>query len=111
MGGWSWYTGAASWMYRAWVEGVLGIERRGDSLELRPVLPAAWRHFELSYRYGKAIYEIRVENPEGAGAGVEMLELDGKRLDPPRIRLEDRAVKHRVLLRMGKRKPVAEPQV
>ena len=85
--------------------------KRGESLELRPVLPADWRHFELSYRHGKAIYEIRVENPEGAGPGVESLELDGKRLDPPRILMEDRAVKHRVLLRMGKREPVAEPQV
>jgi len=28
-GGWSWYTGSAAWMYRAAVESILGLARRG----------------------------------------------------------------------------------
>ena len=31
-GGWSWYTGAAAWMYRAWVEEILGLQIRGDRM-------------------------------------------------------------------------------
>lgn len=28
-GGWSWYTGSAGWMYRAGLEGILGLRFRG----------------------------------------------------------------------------------
>jgi len=31
-GGWSWYTGSASWMYRLLVETLLGVHREGDQL-------------------------------------------------------------------------------
>ena len=31
-GGWTWYTGAAGWMYRAGIEGILGIRREGEDL-------------------------------------------------------------------------------
>ena len=33
-GGWTWYTGSASWMYRVGLEAILGFTRRGDSLQL-----------------------------------------------------------------------------
>ncbi len=36
-GGWSWYTGSAAWMYRAWIEEVLGLKVRGDRMRLDPV--------------------------------------------------------------------------
>ena len=42
-GGWSWYTGAASWMYQAWVGEVLGLKVRGDHLEIDPVIPDGGR--------------------------------------------------------------------
>ncbi|OWK18611.1 hypothetical protein AJ88_07320 [Mesorhizobium amorphae CCBAU 01583] len=38
-GGWTWYTGSAGWLYRAAVEGILGIERRGKQITFRPKLP------------------------------------------------------------------------
>ena len=31
-GGWTWYTGSAGWLYRAAVEGILGIRRKGDTI-------------------------------------------------------------------------------
>jgi len=37
-GGWSWYTGSAAWMYRAWVEEVLGLRIRADEMRLEPVI-------------------------------------------------------------------------
>ena len=36
-GGWTWYTGAAGWMYRAGIEGILGIRREGSFLVDRPL--------------------------------------------------------------------------
>ena len=35
-GGWTWYTGAAAWIYRVWLEEVLGFQRRGDTLHDQP---------------------------------------------------------------------------
>jgi cyclic beta-1,2-glucan synthetase len=101
-GGWSWYTGAASWMYQAWVEEVLGLKVRGDHLEIAPVIPASWEGFSLRYRYGEAVYEIRVENPDGCERGVVWAEIDGKRVPGGAIPLERGLVKHRVLVHMGK---------
>ena len=101
-GGWSWYTGSAAWMYRAWVEEVLGLQIRAGELRLRPVIPAAWPGFSLSYRHGEAIYAIRVENPDGCECGVVWVEMDGKRVADGVISLERGSIKHQVLVRMGK---------
>jgi cyclic beta-1,2-glucan synthetase len=100
-GGWSWYTGAAAWMYRAWVEEVLGLQVRGDRLQLNPVIPGWWDGFSIRYRHGEALYEIRVENPDRRERGVEWVELDGQRLPGGVIPLEWALVKHRILVHMG----------
>jgi cyclic beta-1,2-glucan synthetase len=47
-GGWSWYSGAAAWMWRAAVEGLLGLQRRGSSICLKPCLPPHWAHVSLT---------------------------------------------------------------
>jgi len=59
-GGWSWYTGAAGWMYQAAIEGILGLEIRGDKLSLAPCVPDNWRDFEITYRYKNSKYRIKV---------------------------------------------------
>ncbi|MFH0801431.1 MAG: glucoamylase family protein [bacterium] len=100
-GGWSWYTGSAAWMYRAWVEEILGFKVRGDRLQLNPVIPGWWKGFSLRYRHGEALYEIEVENPEGCERGVSWVEMDGRRLEDQVIPLEQSLVKHRILVRMG----------
>jgi cyclic beta-1,2-glucan synthetase len=102
-GGWSWYTGSAAWMYRAWVEEVLGLKvRGGDHMQLDPVIPGWWEGFHLRYRHGEAIYEIQVENPEGCERGVSWVEMDGQRMPDAVIPLDRTLVKHRILVRMGK---------
>jgi cyclic beta-1,2-glucan synthetase len=100
-GGWSWYTGSAAWMYRAWVEEVLGLKIRGDRMRLDPAIPGWWPGFRLSYRHGEAMYEIQVENPEGRQRGVSWVEMDGRRLPNVVIPLERALVKHRILVHMG----------
>jgi cyclic beta-1,2-glucan synthetase len=100
-GGWSWYSGSASWMYRAWVEDVLGLKVRGNRLILDPVIPGWWNGFEMKYRHGKAVYSIRVENPDGCERGVCWIEMDGRRLADHAIPLSGELAKHGVLVRMG----------
>ncbi|NLF85522.1 MAG: hypothetical protein GX571_05395, partial [Lentisphaerae bacterium] len=71
-GGWSWYTGAAAWMYRLAVETLLGLERHPDHLKLVPRLPStAPGHFKVTYRHGGATYHIAVQPaPPGDAPGV-----------------------------------------
>ncbi|MBE0583959.1 MAG: glycosyl transferase, partial [Desulfofustis sp.] len=105
-GGWSWYTGSAAWMYRAWVEDVLGMQVHGDQMRIAPVIPATWPGFSLRYRHGEAHYEIEVENPEACEHGVSWVEMDGLRLSGDFIPLERCFIKHQVRVRMG----IAEAQ-
>jgi len=102
-GGWSWYTGSAAWMYRAWVEEVLGVQVRGDRMRIAPVIPATWPGFSLRYRHGDAIYVIVVENPDGCEHGVAWVEMDGLRLAGDLVPLERNLVKHQVRVRMVNR--------
>jgi cyclic beta-1,2-glucan synthetase len=101
-GGWSWYTGSAAWMYRAWVEEVLGLKLRGETLRLDPVIPPEWPGFRLTFRHGEAVYEIQVDNPDHATRGVVSVQLDGRPIDDGVIPLERDLVKHRVVVRMGR---------
>jgi cyclic beta-1,2-glucan synthetase len=61
-GGWTWYTGSAGWMYRAGVEGILGIRREGAFLVVDPCIPATWPGFEATVKVESTYYGIRVEN-------------------------------------------------
>ena len=59
--GWTWYTGSAGVMYRAWIEDVLGFKLRGDLLTLSPALPEEWPGFDITYRYRASVYQITVQ--------------------------------------------------
>jgi cyclic beta-1,2-glucan synthetase len=101
-GGWSWYSGSAGWMYRAWVEEVFGVQIRGEQMRIDPVIPATWPGFSLRYRHGEAIYNVAVENPDGCEHGVAWVEMDGQRLRDGVIPLEQGLVIHQVRIRMGR---------
>jgi cyclic beta-1,2-glucan synthetase len=76
-GGWTWYTGSAAWMYRAGIEGILGIRREGAVLIVDPRIPSAWPGFEATIEVATTRYDIRVDNaPHSAGGGVRAV-LDG----------------------------------
>ncbi|HUI62151.1 MAG TPA: hypothetical protein VLX90_18140 [Steroidobacteraceae bacterium] len=102
-GGWSWYTGAAGWLYRAGLESILGIRIAGDQLLIRPCIPRAWRRFDVDYHYGRSVYHITVTNPFGATSGISHAELDHLTiLRPPiRITLIDDQAEHTVRVVMG----------
>lgn len=44
-GGWTIYTGAAAWYYRAVIEELLGLKKRGDKLYISPCVPEDWQQF------------------------------------------------------------------
>ena len=58
-GGWTWYTGSAGWMYRAGLEAILGIVKEGNTLRVKPSIPAIWPEAEVTIRYGRATYQLK----------------------------------------------------
>ena len=80
-GGWTWYTGSASWMYRAGIEWILGFRVRAGRLQLTPCIPAAWPGFEIAFKHGSARYEIVVDNPHRVSGGIAQVEVDGEVLE------------------------------
>ena len=100
-GGWTWYTGAAGWMYRVTLEHVLGIKREGSWLRIDPCVPSAWASYRITLRIAGAEYRIEVENPDGANRGVRSLELDGRPLDAGRVPLEPNSGRRTVRVVLG----------
>ncbi|MGH7560000.1 MAG: GH36-type glycosyl hydrolase domain-containing protein, partial [Gemmatimonadales bacterium] len=100
-GGWTWYTGSASWMYRVGLEGLLGFTRQADTLVFEPRVPPDWPAFEVRYRFGGSRYRIRVERPASVRPDSAEVIVDGARLERPVIRLVDDGAEHEVIVRPG----------
>lgn len=79
-GGWTWYTGASAWMYRAGIESILGLKVRGNKLFLVPNISPEWKSYKMVYKYLQTTYEIEVKNPKGLSSGTVTMIIDGKRL-------------------------------
>ncbi len=101
-GGWTWYTGAAGWLYRTGLEWILGFRKRGSGLRIDPCIPGRWRRFEISYLHGATRYRVRVENPNGVCRGVSRISLDGRELPTDGlVPLADDGGEHRVEVVLG----------
>jgi cellobiose phosphorylase len=100
-GGWTWYTGSASWMYRVALEGILGFRKAGETLTLDPCIPAAWDGFTLEYRHGKTLYAIAVRNDAHVSRGVRAVRMGGDVLEGGVIHLVDDGVRREVEVEMG----------
>jgi cyclic beta-1,2-glucan synthetase len=108
-GGWTWYTGSASWLYRVGLETILGFTRCGDTLSIQPRVPASWPRYTIEYRYGRTLYVITVEDPAAVGRGPAEAWIDGRQLGHPAsaaagggspvIRLSNDGGRHEVVIR------------
>jgi cellobiose phosphorylase len=95
-GGWTWYTGSASWMYRLIVETLLGINLEGDQLRLVPRLPKSWPFYKIHYRYRQTVYHIAIVRAAADSVDAERLSLDGKEIGGTKIALLDDCQEHTV---------------
>ena len=101
LGGWTWYTGSAGWMYRLGIEAILGITRNGNALHVNPSISRDWPGFKVDYRFGATHYKINVENPNGVNHGMPSVSLDGNPLPDNLIPLVDDGQTHEVRIMMG----------
>ncbi len=76
-GGWTWYTGAAGWMYRLTVETLLGLKLEVDHLRIAPRIPAHWDSFKIHYRYRETVYHITIRRVDEKSGPVIRVILDG----------------------------------
>lgn len=95
-------------MYRVAVESVLGFRIwKGDTLVLRPCIPASWSGFRVRYRLPdqETVYEIEVRNPDGCETGLAWATVDDEpcpvKGDTVEIGLELDDCCHVVVVAMG----------
>jgi cyclic beta-1,2-glucan synthetase len=100
-GGWTWYTGSASWMYRVGIEALLGLRLMGDSFRLDPTIPREWPRLGLTYRSGETTYSIVIENPQRVSRGVRRVDLDGSELPSGEIPVLNDGSQHTVRVLLG----------
>ncbi|MCI0435294.1 MAG: cyclic beta 1-2 glucan synthetase, partial [Gemmatimonadetes bacterium] len=100
-GGWTWYTGSASWLYRLIVESLLGLKRDGHRLRIEPCIPRDWNTFSLNYRYAETMYRIVVVRTADPGAAPIRTTLDGADLREPEIPLTNDQREHAVEVRIN----------
>ena len=79
-GGWTWYTGSASWAYKTGIENILGLRKEGDTLSLQPKVPTDWPSFTIRYRFGSSMYVIRYQQTDKPSS-IEKIQLvdDGQK--------------------------------
>jgi len=78
-GGWTWYTGAAAWLYRVALESVLGVTLAGGTtLRVRPCVPDDWPGYTVRLRRPDcSTWAVEVRNPDGCAATVRAVSVDG----------------------------------
>ena len=59
-GGWTWYTGSASWLHRVVCEWVLGVRPTWDGLLIDPCLPPQWDRARVVRPWRGKVYELEV---------------------------------------------------
>ena len=82
-GGWSWYTGAASWLCRAAIKYLLGYERQGSRARLSALIRPGREEAALTIRVGASSYRLRCLR------GQEGVSLDGRPIESDTIDLID----------------------
>jgi cellobiose phosphorylase len=103
MGGWTWYTGSAGWMYRVILESIMGITFvDGNKIEILPTVISSWKKYECWVRNrGRDIaLHIEVLNPNKLSQGSITASLNGSSIsvknDTVICTIPDRPGKHQV---------------
>ncbi len=76
-GGWTWYSGSATWLFKVGLEWILGIRPTLEGLVIDPCIPAAWGGFKVRREFRGATYFIEVKNPEHVNHGLKEILIEG----------------------------------
>lgn len=109
-GGWSWYTGAAGWMYRVGIEHILGLKKDGPRLYFNPCIPKDWPEYKVQYRLAQTVYLIHILNPERVNRGVAKVLHNGQEVPEGFISLVDDGREHTIQVIMGKTEEIRKSE-
>lgn len=88
-GGWTWYTGSSSWLYKAAIEYILGLKIKENMLSIKPCISPEWKEYSIRYQYKSSVYDIKIKNPEGKMTGVSKFIVNGEEIQEKKIKLID----------------------
>lgn len=97
----SWLSGAASWMYQAATQYMLGIQPTYAGLRIDPCISPGWDGFMAWRQFRRARYNITVENPQHVSRGVKTVIVDGQAIEGNLLPVFMDGRTHEVLVRMG----------
>ncbi|MGD0831775.1 MAG: glycosyl hydrolase family 65 protein [Terracidiphilus sp.] len=76
-----WLTGSGGWNYTAVTRWILGVRLSFGGLIVDPCIPPDWKHFSVNRQWRGAMFDIRIENPNGVEKGVINVTLNGERIE------------------------------
>ena len=79
-GGWTWYTGSATWMFRIHSDWILGVRADWDGLRVAPCLPPGWKGFTMRRAFRGARYSISVRRGRKQELRVDGWKVAGDRI-------------------------------
>ncbi len=80
MGGWTWYTGSASWFQKMIVDWILGVRASENGLVIDPKIPKEWDGFKVKRKFRCTEFNIEVKNENHVSSGIDCIEVNGKKV-------------------------------
>ncbi|HCY75841.1 MAG TPA: glycosyl transferase family 36 [Ignavibacteriales bacterium] len=77
MGGWTWYTGSASWYQKVIVDWILGVRATKDGLVIDPCVPDNWKEFSVKRLFRGTSYNIKVFRKLNNNKSKPRITIDG----------------------------------
>ena len=62
--------------FGAGIKYILGLQIEKGVLKLKPCIPNDWKQYEIKYKYGDSIYNIKVINKNSKNTGIEKIYLN-----------------------------------
>ena len=78
MGGWTWYTGSASWFQKVIVDWIVGVRATDKGLLIDPCIPNEWNELSIKRTFRNTTYQIKIFNKGNISTGVKYLLVDGE---------------------------------
>jgi len=88
-GGWSWYTGAAGWMYKVGIEDILGLkEINGEYYEISPCVSPIWKEYLIKINNETENYHIKIINGKNDKITINNTVIEGNRIPKNKGKLD-----------------------
>ena len=73
----------------AGIQYILGLNIYHNTMSFNPCIPKEWTEFEIKYKFGESIYNIKVYNSNQNTSGVKQVSLNGNIIEDKHIKLQN----------------------